>query len=69
MTGKILVDYWSGDLHQKHAGSGSFDTWSEAAAAMAIAVESGMLCNVFHSDFLAPAKRIEEQAALLRKQL
>lgn len=63
------VDVWCGDLHTEHFGSKSCETWQEAADFMGPLIDTGLLCNVLHSDFRAPARRIAEMEAELAKYL
>ena len=61
----ILVDVWAGDLHQSLVETGQFDDFEEAADFMRERVDAGMLCNVLHTDFKAPAEKVEEQKKAL----
>ncbi len=65
----FIVDIWSGDLHQNHAGTSRVETWEEASELMQNAAETGMLCNVLHADFLPPSARVEEQKEFMRQHL
>ena len=65
----IQVDVWSGDLHHQHAGTREFSEWEDASTFMAEMVEAGMLCNVLHTDFKAPAERVSEAEAALAATL
>ena len=63
------VDVWGGDLHQNHSDTQSFEDWAEASRFMASRVESGLLCNVLHTDFKAPPERVNEAEAALANYL
>ena len=65
----IQVDVWGGDLHQYHVSKHQFDDFESAAKLMGEQIEAGNLCNVLHTDFIAPPERIAEQEAEMLKQL
>lgn len=54
------IDVWSGELHQKHCGFEQFNDWDMACNFMLEQVEAGNLCNILHSDFIAPAHKRED---------
>jgi hypothetical protein len=63
------VDVWAGDLHQNLVGSARFDEWVDAADFMRKSMDEGSLCNVLHTDFIAPPERARETEIELAKYL
>lgn len=63
------IDVWGGDLHQRHLETQELDSWRDAETYMLRQVESGLLCNILHTDFKAPADRASEQAQELIRDL
>ena len=55
----FLVDVWGGDVHQHLIESAQFDNFEDAFDFMNDRVESGMLCNVLHTDFKAPDEKVK----------
>ena len=67
MQSKIQVDVWGGELHQNHVASVEFKVWADASQFVEHQIESGMLCNVLHTDFKAPSERVDEMTAAVLK--
>lgn len=63
------IDVWSGDLHQRHFNTLRTEVWAVASTFMEEQVEAGNLCNILHTDFIAPDDRVEEQMVAMRKYL
>jgi hypothetical protein len=65
----IKVDVWGGDLHQNHISEHNFDNFADAATLVNCQIEAGNLCNVLHTDFIAPPERVAEQEAAMALRL
>lgn len=65
----IQIDLWGGDLHQNLVQTHRLDDWAEAFDLVQEAAETGLLVNLLHLDFRAPAHRFEEQREAPRKHL
>lgn len=59
MSGKFYVGVWGGDLHQHLADEQRFDTLQKAFEFAAPLIEAGCLCNIFDTDFAAPAEKTD----------
>ena len=51
----IQIDIWGGILHQSLVREYLVASWVEASEIIEREVEGGMLANVLHTDFKAPA--------------
>lgn len=65
MGGRIQIDVWAGDLHERHAGSYFFDDWPAAQRFIRDKVETGFSCHVLNTDFRCPDGRVTEEACAL----
>jgi hypothetical protein len=65
----IQVDVWGGDLHQRHVSEHYFDSFQKAVNLISEQIEAGNLCNILHTDFVAPTERVSEQKAEMVKHL
>lgn len=63
MNGRIQIDIWGGDMHQRLVREHLVDNWTAAFSIIRDAVEAGLLANVLHTDFKAPESMAD--AALL----
>lgn len=54
MNGRIQIDIWGGDMHQRLVREHLVDNWSTAFPIIQEAVDAGLLANVLHTDFKAP---------------
>lgn len=59
----IQIDIWGGDLHTDLVREYAVKTWQEAAAIIEDEAEAGMLVNVLHTDFKAPADKADTALA------
>ncbi|WP_347139468.1 hypothetical protein [Paracoccus sp. SSK6] len=66
----ILIDIWGGDLHQRLIESKLTDDWDEVQRVTRDAVDTGLLVNVVHTDFIPPDaladEALEEILAVVR---
>lgn len=61
----ISVDVWGGELFTNVVARESFEDWDKAAAFIKESMETGLLCNVLHSDFAIPENRYPEMEAIM----
>jgi hypothetical protein len=56
----IQIDVWGGDMHTELVREHQAKSWTQAAKIIEQEVETGMLVNVLHIDFKAPADLAQE---------
>ncbi|VDS10069.1 hypothetical protein PARHAE_03280 [Paracoccus haematequi] len=66
---KLRVDVWGGPMSMQHLGRQEFDTLDQAVPFIGEMLDSGMLINLLHEDFAAPAEEVSAAADKVIKML